>query len=547
MNWKTVLVGAVAALLGASTAAAGGVQFGLNIDVQDENIVSGVPFPTYGAASGQAGQWNVVGTSPGTTALLNLDGSPSGVLVENVGGGASEGFCVSGLSVPWQQLMCDQQANSASIVNAIRYDFRGLPVGVYDVYVYACAPGEDTLASNNMRIDVGGVFEASGSTSGDVLNQVFEQGRTHDVLRITVDEPGELVTLTMFAGSGEFGSTAYLNGIQIVRLDGLTAAIDDPGQLEPVCNPVLITGTADGPGFGSYTLEYSQSGNDPWTLITSSTTPVTSGLLGTWDTTGLAEGPYTIRLTTQGGSVSETSVRTVLVNQVFDTVDVETPVENGVYGGIVCFDGTVWDEGFDTYSVIIIDGDGNQYVTDPNNPFYINPVINDLLTEWNSTFFPDGQYTFEVVGRNKCGSSKQVTGEIVVDNTPPEVGITSPTECNSVCDILVIEGFVFDENIESWTLQYSGGGAPGWTTIATGTDNIEGVLAEWDVSNLPGCCYALRLVAVDSADVNCGNGRNRTEVVATTCVGNPLDVNRDGLISGQDLAAVLGAWGAACP
>jgi hypothetical protein len=136
---------------------------------------------------------------------------------------------------------------------------------------------------------------------------------------------------------------------------------------------------------------------------------------------------------------------------------------------------------------------------------------------------------------------------LTVDNTLPEIEITAPSDCESFCDIVVIEGFVFDENIESWTLQYSGGGNPGWTTIATGTENADGVLAEWDVRDLPGCCYALRLIAVDSAQVNCGNGRNRQEVVATTYVGNPFDADGDGQIGASDLAALISRWGVACP
>jgi hypothetical protein len=543
------LAAAAAGLFSAHAAHAGGAEFGLNIDVQASNLIFATPFSSYGAAAGQPGVWNVVPTTAGTTSLVNLDGSPTGVFVENVVGGASETFCITQtISFNWSRLMCDQQANPASVVSGVRYEFTGLPVGTYDVYVYSTPTGESFVVPATIRMFVDGVQQDFGSVSGAVTTESFQQGRTHQVLQITVDDPSEEVRLTIVAGGGEFGSTAYLNGIQFVKTSGLTAALADPDPFEAVCeNPVQIVGTADGPGFGSYTLEYSMTGNDPWTFIASSTTPVTNNVLGSWDITGLAEGYYTIRLTSQGGGTVETAVRTVWVNQEFDTVDVQTPVSGGVYGGDVCFEGTVWDQDFDTYVVRIIDGDGNQFVTDGNNPFYINPVINDPLSiPWDSTFFEDGVYTFEVEGNDDCANSKTFTGELIVDNTPPDIAITSDTECMSFCDLVVIEGFVRDDNLASWTLQYSGGGDTGWTTIASGTDNTEGVLAEWDVSNLPGCCYALRLIAVDEAEVNCGAGRNRSEVVTTVYIGDPQDVNGDGVIDAADLAALIGNWGPTC-
>jgi|GEM_PF-3918601 len=539
---------AAAGLLPAHDAHAGGAEFGLNIDVQPGNLIFSTPSSSYGAAAGQPGRWNVVTNTAGSTSLLNLDGVPSGVIVDNVVGGGGTTFCVSGgLDVNWNRLMCDQQANAASVVNGVRYEFFGLPVGTYDVYVYAVPTGESFVPSATIRLFVDGVQQDSTFVSGTVTTQVLDEGRTHGVLQITVDDPTEEVRLTIVAGGGEFGSTAHLNGIQFVRTSGLTAALADPDPFEAVCNPVQIVGTANGPGFGSYTLEYSMSGNDPWTFIAGSTTPVTNGVLGSWNTAGLAEGYYTIRLTTQGPGTSETAVRTVWVNQEFDTVIVDAPVSGGLYGGDVCFEGTVWDQAFNNYTIRIIDGDGNQFVTDPSIPFYINPVINDPLSiPWDSTFFEDGVYTFEVLGQDDCGNEKDATGEIIVDNTPPRVGITSDTECMSFCDVVVIEGFVSDDNLASWTLQYSGGGNSGWTTIASGEQNIEGVLAEWDVSDLRGCCYAIRLIAVDSAEVDCGTSRNRSEVVATLYVGDPQDVNGDGVIDAADLAALIGKWGPTC-
>ncbi len=60
---------------------------------------------------------------------------------------------------------------------------------------------------------------------------------------------------------------------------------------------MMIQGTANGVLFESYTLEYGTGYNpNSWTQITSSTVPVTNGVLGSFDVSGLAEGTYTLHL-----------------------------------------------------------------------------------------------------------------------------------------------------------------------------------------------------------------------------------------------------------
>jgi len=94
-----------------------------------------------------------------------------------------------------------------------------------------------------------------------------------------------------------------------------TAVIDLPANGGILAGMVSITGTASGTGFLDYKLEYG-SGPSPssWTQIGSThTSPVTSGLLGTWDTASLANGTYTIRLTARNTTGSSTDTATVSV------------------------------------------------------------------------------------------------------------------------------------------------------------------------------------------------------------------------------------------
>jgi 1A family penicillin-binding protein len=76
-------------------------------------------------------------------------------------------------------------------------------------------------------------------------------------------------------------------------------SIDQPGLGSVVHGIVTVVGTANVPGFASYELDYGVS-HDPgafsapiWGPVPA---PVENGILGHWDTSGLGEGPHTLRL-----------------------------------------------------------------------------------------------------------------------------------------------------------------------------------------------------------------------------------------------------------
>lgn len=78
------------------------------------------------------------------------------------------------------------------------------------------------------------------------------------------------------------------------------AAILVPVENMPLNGPVDILGVADGPGFAGYQMDFAPSDaplDTDWQVLSmASTTAVTGGLLGTWNTTGLTPGVYTLRL-----------------------------------------------------------------------------------------------------------------------------------------------------------------------------------------------------------------------------------------------------------
>jgi len=90
------------------------------------------------------------------------------------------------------------------------------------------------------------------------------------------------------------------------------AAILEPGDGAVVGGQVNIIGVADGAGFAGYRLEVGvgeSPADDSWApVMFPSSSPVTGGLLGVWETAGLPAGIYSLRLTVNdqfGGGASD--------------------------------------------------------------------------------------------------------------------------------------------------------------------------------------------------------------------------------------------------
>ncbi|HEY3375592.1 MAG TPA: Ig-like domain-containing protein, partial [Candidatus Aquicultor sp.] len=163
------------------------------------------------------------------------------------------------------------------------------------------------LASYRIKVDAS-IDQTVGSSVTSTQTAATLTEGTHTWQIIAVD------------GAGNLGTSAS----RTINIDiaNPTASITAPTDGASVSGTINITGSATDANFKNYALEYG-AGATPlsWTPITNPTTPITSGTLGSLNTSTLANGLYTIRLTANDNA-SKTSTASIQINV---TNDVTAP------------------------------------------------------------------------------------------------------------------------------------------------------------------------------------------------------------------------------
>jgi len=184
---------------------------------------------------------------------------------------------------------------------------------------------------------------------------------------------------------------------------------------------IPVTGTAHGSGFANWLLEYG-TGTAPtnWSLVSTSNTPVMQGTLATWNVSTIADGAYTLRLTssTASGAVSQDRL-SVTIDQV--KIDTPSPLSETVYrgGSMIQILGTVASSNFANYSIRVLNANGvalvNPAITLANNG--TQKVWNGLLGQWNTAGVPAGHYTISLQVTPISGSVITKSASVLVDPT----------------------------------------------------------------------------------------------------------------------------------
>ena len=424
--------------------------------------------------------------------------------------------------------------------------------------------GAWTSSGVNVRVRA---FATESGLSGPLFDSTVAVASGVNPAPLSIARPSPQIRRVVVTASSSAGE--LIDDLAFDDFTPPTAYMRAPAYRDCGCDQVSIVGVAcDADGaYGYDEAHYRPVEADPadesaWQLIGTYSSPLCAeGVLYTWDASGLPEGEYYVRLTVYNacGSARE-AVTVVRLDRDFDTVDVRTPGSGGVYGGRVCFDGTVWDhQCFDHYTVSYAPSGTSAWApVEAGAPIYGDHVTNDPFASWDTIALglPDGDYRVRVIGTSHCGHTQTRTRTVTVDNTPAIAEITSPLACEILPgELIEFRGTASDANLTNWSLQVVGGDIRDWTEFASGQAAVvDDRLALWDTRqwDLRPCAYAVRLVVNTGALVNCVDYQRSVDHVTFT-VGTagggtcPGDLDGDGVIGISDLALLLAAFGLPCP
>ena len=307
-----------------------------------------------------------------------------------------------------------------------------------------------------------------------------------------------------------------------------TGSITNPAAGATVGGSVSISGTASDANFKQYVLEYG-AGSTPttWSNIGTNprTTAVTNGTLGTWDTSALASGTYTIRLRVYDHARVSSGfteiLRTVTVDNSVPTAVISAPANGAFVGGSVNISGTANASfGFTQYTLEYGVGCSPTSWSDIGTNPRLVAVSDGTLGTWETGSL-NGSYAIRLVVTKVGGLTNTAVVCVTVDNTAPAATIGSPLADEYVNGSVEIVGRASDANFTSYELEYQAAANPEWKPVGTNPRTVavsDGTLGTWNTSALTPGVYHIRLRVYDRSHQTTGFGETTRTVVVTDAV-----------------------------
>ena len=309
-----------------------------------------------------------------------------------------------------------------------------------------------------------------------------------------------------------------------------TASITPPNENWVDGGKIKIIGKATDINFKEYEVDYGRgTGPGEWRPIAISederhTEHKDDGLLvSEWNTEGIEDGEYTLRLTVTDKANLQATVTQLITldNQPAEAeilsfsfkslslgkVDLPSSKDDIVVTGTVDINGTASDENFDKYEIYIARGGLSANDDSWGSPIHTDtsPVKQGVLYRWDTTSNKDGEYSIKLIAYDKTKQepSKSVV-KVKVDNTNPTAEMLSPRDNDQVGNVVTLEGTATDANFKEYIIEYGEGAHPTiWTEASEDarrtTSVTEGKLVDWLPGDKTGI-FTLRLTVKDKVN-----------------------------------------------
>lgn len=264
---------------------------------------------------------------------------------------------------------------------------------------------------------------------------------------------------------------------------------------------VILAGSITDPNLVNYSI--SVNGPAGMTALDSGTQNRTSYTFGRM--ADLAEDTYTVTVDAKDQGENATKVmRLFTIDRTPPKVTLDTPKPDDYFGNtknVIDITGAIVEKNLAHYSIRYGAGETPTEWKEIAGSDMLPAV--PQLTFWKvgkNDGVADGVYTLSLYAKDKAGLEGETKLKLVVDNTPPQIAITSPKEGDYVTKPLDILGTVADPNLDKGILELAEGNcatAFKWSQIRPYTAPVNGgVLESWKLLPADGD-YCLRLSAAD--------------------------------------------------
>jgi subtilase family serine protease/Tol biopolymer transport system component/fibronectin type 3 domain-containing protein len=278
---------------------------------------------------------------------------------------------------------------------------------------------------------------------------------------------------------------------------------------KPVTNAYLniseiaVTGTLKDLNLSQYTIQYSgPDGAYPLDSGNQSRESHTFGLISP-----LKEGSYTLSVDARDQAENPTKLTQVFtIDRTAPNISLETPKAGEYFGNtknVIVLNGLVTEKNLERLVVRYGSGDAPGQWIELNGMDSI-PSTPDIFS-WKvgkTDGVVDGVYTVSLYAKDKAGLEGEAKAKITIDNTPPEVMITSLKENGYAKAPLDIKGTVNDNNLDKAALEISEGkcaAAFKWVPVSSITASVkDGLLKAFTMLPSDGD-YCFRLSATDKS------------------------------------------------
>ena len=304
----------------------------------------------------------------------------------------------------------------------------------------------------------------------------------------------------------------------VTQEEEITVSVDTAAPVVDIKQPpedsyiktpdVTVNGTISDENLSEYSITYTgDAGAELLDNAGQSREDYTFGILNDFP-----EGSYRLDISAKDRG-ENTTVKSIVftIDRTPPETTLETPEDGEYYGSdrnIIRITGSIEEKNLETYSLRYGSGESpsewRELLTGDTLP------AAPQLFEWkvgNDDGIPDGLYTLSLYAKDRAGFETEVKRRITIDNTPPEVLITSPRDGDYVTMPVDVKGTAFDQNLDNYTVEFSEGNCSDafkWASVKkAGSPVQDGSLAAWQALP-PDGDYCLRLTADDKPG-------NRTE------------------------------------